>query len=1061
MPHNIYKLTYYLKFMKKLLQSLFILLFVISTAMAQNRTITGTVTARADGTPLPGVSVRVKGATTGVATNIDGKFSIVVANSVTALDFFYIGYKAETINIGKSNTLNVSLDTDTRVLSQVVVTAYGTQIKKALTGSVATVTAADLENRVISNATQALAGAAPGISTSSGNGQPGSDAGIRIRGFGSVNASNAPLYVVDGFPYEGFLGDINANDIESISILKDASSTALYGARAANGVIVITTKKGSTADPKFNVNVTKGVSSRAIPEYDRVGVNDYYPLFWTALKNNRMYGNGDTEAAAITYANNTVGAQLIYNPFNVPANQLVTNDGKLNPNASLLYNDFDWISGMQNNGARNEAFIDYSAKQGKSDYYVSMGYIKDNGFVIGSDFERINGRVSINSKPKSWLTTGVNLAAALVDNNLANATSDNTGSIVNPFVFARGIGPIYPVRAYTATGEPVLDDKGVHMYDYGMHTGAVGRPGGAYPGRHVIYETMLNTNRGSRNSLNGRTFAEISFLRDFKFTTTLALDLTGTRGVSSQNKIVGDGVTNGGTSTRSSNEYRSVSFNQLLRYERKFGVHSVKALAGHESQKVDDTFLSGNRRLMNLDGNIELVNYVTLNGLTGSINSLRRDAYLSRVEYGFNDKIFVDASYRRDASSRFAPQSRWGNFYSVGAAWNLTSEDFLKGVQWLSNLKLRAAYGTVGNDALDTYFEYQALYSLTFNNATEPGALATKLPNPDLTWEVNKTFTAALDFALFNNRIDGSFEWFRRGSSQLLFDVPQGLSSSVTTRTENIGAMENRGFELLLNAKIIRSRDFKWDIQLNNTILKNKITSLPGGNTIPSGTKRLEEGKDIYNFYLRQWYGADPANGQGLWLRDPAIAATAAGSQSINGVDVTNNPNNALFDYSGSAIPDYFGSMNNTFTYKGISLSFLLNYQLGGKFYDSIYAGLFGLSYGTAVHKDALNSWSAPGQVNNIPRLDVANHGTYNTQSSRFLIDASYLTLRNISLAYTIPQSLVSKTGLQKIRVFAAGENIHMFSKRKGLNPMESFNGTNSNIYVPNRYISAGLNITL
>ncbi len=1047
--------------MKKLLQSLFILLFVAATAMAQNRTITGTVTSRADGLPLPGVSVKVKGSSTGVATGTNGKFSITVNSSATTLEFSSIGFVAQNISLGTTSTINVALEADSKSLSEVVVVAYGTQKKESITGSVARIGAADLESRVITNITQALAGAAPGISTNSGNGQPGNNADIRIRGFGSINASNSPLYVVDGFPYEGYIGDINSNDVESISILKDASSTALYGARAANGVIIITTKRGGSADPKLNVNYTGGLSSRAIQEYDKVDVYEYYPLFWQALKNNRMYSNGDTEAAAKTYASNTVGTQLVYNPFNIPANQLVTEDGKLNPNAQLLYNDFDWIKGMQNNGVRNEASLDYSAKQQKSDYYVSLGYTKDNGFVIGSDFERINSRISINSTPKSWLKLGINLAGALASNNLANATADDSGAINNPFVFARGIGPIYPVRAYTAAGEPVLDDKGVHMYDYGMHPGAVGRPGGAYPGRHIIYETLLNTDRSSRSSITGRTFAEVSFLKHFKFTTSLALDLANYRSMTVRSKVVGDGVTNGGTSSRSSNEYRNVSFNQLLRYEREFGLHSLKVLAGHEAQKVDNTYLSGNRRLMNLDGNVELVNYVTLNGLSGYVNNLRRDAYLSKVEYSFNNKFFADASYRRDGSARFSRISRWGDFYSFGAAWNLTNEDFLKRTSWLSNLKLRTAYGTVGNDALSTYNEFQALYSLSYNNATEAGALATKLANDALTWEVNKTLTVGLDFAVLNNRIDATVEWFRRGSSQLLFDVPQGLSSMVTTRNENIGTMHNTGLEFTINAKVIRGKDFKWDVQFNNTFLKNKITKLPGGNTIPSGTKRLEEGKDIYAFYLRQWYGADPANGQGLWLRDPSFSTTAAGSQTINGVEVTSNPNNALWDYSGSAIPDYFGSYNNTFTYKGVSLSFLLNYQLGGKFYDSVYAGLFGLSYGTAVHKDALNSWSTPGQASNIPRLDVANYGTYNTQSSRFLIDASYLTIRNISLGYTIPTSLVKKAGLQRIKVFASGENVYMFSKRKGLNPMESFNGTNSNVYVPNRYVSAGLNVTL
>jgi len=1030
--------------------------------MAQEKTVTGKVTDEKDNTPLSGVSVSVKGTTIGTTTGTDGTFSLTVPETAKALHFTLVDYtEVEVLLAGKTN-FTLTMASASKALSEVVVVAYGNQKKESITGSVAVIGSEQLQTRLATNISQALAGAAPGISATSGNGQPGSSAAIRIRGFGSVNASNSPLYVVDGFPYEGFIGDLNTNDIESITLLKDASSTALYGARAANGVVMITTKKGKKGAPKINITASTGISQRGIAEYDRVGTMDYYPVMWQALKNSLMYpasGTGQTEAAASLQASNTIASQLIYNPFNVTNTTIVGTDGKLNPNASLLYNDFDWFSPISKNGKRNEVAFNTSSKLDKTDYFISFNYLKDEGFVMKSDYERISARINLNTQLKDWLRSGLNLSGVFVTANQASASDDNTSSIINPFVFARGIGPIYPVHAFTATGSPVLDASGTQVYDYGIHAGAINRPQGAFPGRHVIYETELNKNVDTRNSLIGRTFLEGTIAKYFTATVNLGVDMNNVRSMSFQNKIVGDGVTAGGTSSRSSNEYRTVSMNQLINYKRKYaGVHEVGLLLGHENQWVDETYFSGNRRGMNLDGNYELVNFVTLNGVTGNIDRLRRDAYFSRLNYAYSNKYFLDVSFRRDASSRFAPKSRWGNFYSVGASWYIIRESFMKDVEWLSDLKIRAAYGTVGNDALGSYYAYQALYGLGWNNAAEPGALASSLVNEDLTWEVNKTTSLGIDFGFLKNRITGTLELFDRGSSELLFDVPQGLSSVVTTRTENIGSMSNKGIELQLNADVIKTKNFKWELQVNATSLKNKIKKLPNGQPITSGTKRLEEGRDIYAFYLRQFYGVDPNDGASLYAALPGI--TTGYRISAKGDTVVTNPTNARFGYSGSAIPKYFGSVSTTFNYKGFSVSGLFNYQIGGKFYDGNYAALMSPGYGRSLHADALNSWKTPGDLSGIPRVDIASTGNINAQSSRFLIDASYISLRNMTVAYAFGKTLLSKIKCDQMKVYLSGENIFVASKRKGLNPAESFNGTNSNIYVPNRIISAGINLT-
>lgn len=1042
--------------MRKLSLLLFGVVLMATQAMAQ-RTITGTVTD-VNGLPLGGVSILVKGTTTGTSSRPDGTYTLKLPANAKTLVFTSVDFETMEASIGSLQTINASLKVLDKSMQEVVVTAYGSQKRESITGAISKIGPDQLEGRGVSNVSQALAGAAPGISATSGSGQPGSSAAIRIRGFGSINASSSPLYVVDGFPYEGYIGDLNVNDIESISLLKDASSSALYGARAANGVVVVTTKKGKKPTPKVGLIATTGFSQRGVQEYDRVGTNDYYPIMWQALKNSLVYpvsGTGLSESAAAAQASATIANQLIYNPYNVPNGSIVGVDGKLNPAAQLLYNDFDWYAPLSKNGPRQDLSLNVSAKQDKTDYYASLNYVSDKGFLLKSDFERIAGRISLNTQVKPWLKTGLNISGVLVTTN--NAATGTSNTFVNPFNTARSMGPIYPVHAFDNMGNPVLDANGVQYYDYGQHPGAINRPLGASPGRHVIYETILNEDINSRNSMIGRTYVETKFLKDFTFRVNLGLDLNNDRQKRFQNPIVGDGATPNGRASRNSDEYRNVTLNQLLNYNKAFNNHDLAVLLGHESQKVDQTFFSGSRIGQIVEGNLEPVNFVTLENITGSFDKLTREAYFSRINYGYDKKYFVDVSYRRDASSRFAKNSRWGNFYSVGASWFISRESFFSNNGWLSDLKIRAAYGTVGNDALDTYYEYQALYGLGYNNTSEPGAIATKLSNENLTWEVNKTYSLGLDFGLFRNRITGTIELFDRGSSKLLFDVPQGLSSIVTTRTENIGSMSNRGVEIQLNADIIKSKDFKWDVTINATSLKNKIKKLPDGRAIPSGTKRLEEGKDIYAFYLRQWFGVDPSDGSGLYIADPTATTDL---RVVKGVTVTTNSSNALYDYSGSAIPKLFGSFTNTFAYRGIGLSFLLNYQVGGKFYDAVYAGLLTPNYGASLHADVLKSWQAPGDNSAIPRFDITSSSRFNAQSNRFLIDASYLNIRNLSISYSLSKNVLDKIKVDQFKFYVSGENLYISSKRKGLNPAESFNGTNSNVYVPNRILSFGINVT-
>lgn len=1049
--------------MKKLLQSLFILLFVTTTAMAQNRTITGTVTSKEDGLPLPGVSVKVKGTNIGVSTGSTGRFSLSVPASAKVLEFSSIGFATTDVTIGTSNVVNASLSTDSKSLSEVVVVAYGTQKKEAITGSVSSISAADLENRPITNVTAALQGAAPGISVLSSNGQPGASAGVRIRGFGSFSASNSPLYVLDGSVYDGSLGDINQNDIESVSVLKDASSSALYGSRGANGVVIITTKKGKSAQPQLSANIVQGYSERGIPEYDRVNAYEYYPLVWQGIKNNLMYTASPalSEAAAATKASADVYTNLVYNPFNVPGAQLVGTDGKLNPAATLLYNDFDWYEPMTRAGKRTDANVSLSGRNDKSDYYVSLGYLNDQGFIIGSDFKRFNARMNVNAQIKPWLRSGLNLSGVFSNvNNASDAATGNGASFVNAFSFARNIGPIYPVRAFDAAGQPVFNNlTNEQWYDYGLHPGALTRPQGASPGRHVLYETLLNQNISRRNQLGARSFVEVKFLKDFKFTPSISIDIRNNNNNVYWNPTVGDGQTQKGYKSQNNSTITSYTFNQILNYDKQIQDHTFSALVGHENYDYGYRIFSASRTQLNLQGNTEFANFVNNNSSSGQADNDRIESYFSKFAYNYQGKYFFDASLRRDGSSRFAKDARWGTFYSLGASWAI-NKDFFQGVKWLDDLRLKASYGEVGNNLLDGYYLDRAFYELGWNNGVEPGALLVSAANPELKWESQNTFNLGLNFSLFKNRIFGEAEFFRKNVNDLLFSVPQPMSDPVTSIPQNVGSMYNQGFEIMLGGDIVRTADFKWTAVTNATFLKNKVTKLPVENpTIVSGTKRREVGYDYYQFWLRQYAGVDPSDGAALYVPDYTTTIAASAKRTVNGVEYVTVQSNALFARSGSAIPDMMGSLNNTFSYKNLSLSVLLNYQIGGKFYDSNYAGLMGgASYGGALHKDLQNAWTQTNTGSSIPRYDIGNTNNINAASTRWLIDGSYLAIRNINLAYNLPKTWLGKVDVKSARLFVTGENLHLFSKRKGLNPTESFDGTNSTVFPQARILSVGLN---
>lgn len=1027
---------------------LFLSLIGIPGSYAQNQKISGTVRDASDNKPLAGASITIRGAQAGVATDRQGKFSII-ANRNDELIVSFVGMKSEIVRVANNHSPEIRLEPVSIQENEVLVIGFGTAPSTSYVGSASTIRQSEFNTRPLTNILQALDGSVPGLRMTSGSGQPGSSPEIRIRGIGSVTASAAPLCIVDGVPYTGDISNLSTEDVDNVSILKDATSSALYGSRGANGVIIITTRKGRATAPTFKVKINQGFSMRGIPEYDRVDAYGYYPLMWEAYRNSMVYHKENPQAIEIashiaSYGNE--GAQSIVgilgnNPFDVADNELVNTDGQLNPNARLLYaNDLNWEDALTRIGNRGDYSLSASGGSQTTTYYLSVNYMKDKGYLLKSELERTSARANISIRPRRWLQTGINLSGAIHDSSYPNL-SNNSG-YSNPFFFTRNLAPIFPIHQHAPTGELLYDSFGKPLYEWTR------RAEKAYPGHHIIAETEANNNSSKQNTLNSRAFAELRFFEGLTFTFNAAYDLTNNLISEYENPKVGDAA-GSGRSKRTNDRYDMVNFNQLLNFKHFFGLHGVEALFGHESYSNTYKFLYGKREGVITEGNDEFINFTETTGLTSYTDQYRTEGYFTRLGYNYNNRYSVSGSYRRDGSSRFQKDARWGDFWSVGAAWLINREQFMQSAGWVELLKLRTSYGQTGNDNTDSWFPWQSLYSIN-NNGKESGFIQnTAAGNRHLKWEQNKHFDIALEFN-FLNRISGTIEFFNRVTDDLLFNVPQPLSGGVLTQWQNSGSMYNRGIEIDLRATpIIRS--LKWDIGFQLTRLKNEITSLPQKEISANYHKRMT-GHSIYDYFLPVFAGVDPGNGDALYRMD-----VVDNNGNATGETTTNDINKAASYYCGTSLPKIYGSIDNTLSYKNLLFSFRFTYRLGGKTYDDAYSSLMHSgSYGRALHSDILNRWQKPGDKTNIPRLDSGNNDNLVAPTNRWLTNASYLSLKTATLSYKLPENISAFLSLKDIRIYAAGENLFMLTHRKGMNPQNNFIGVSGNDYSPARIFSFG-----
>ncbi len=1029
--------------------------------------ITGTVTDKKRSTPLRGVTVKVRGEQKGQITGVDGKYSLDVKKG-KVLEFAYVGFKARTVTVENASVYDVALDEDIVLLEEAVVVGYGSVSKKSFVGSASTVSAKALESRPITNVSQALIGAVPGVQVLAGSGQPGQGASISIRGYGSINASSAPLYVVDGTIFNGNLSDISTQDIESLTVLKDAASTAIYGASSGNGVILIQTKKGQGQGvPSVTFSTSHGLSSRAIPEYERVGVYDYYPAMWTQLRNGFIYSDGLTVDAANARATSGIYDLLKYNPFKGVANNQIVLNGSLNPAAKeLLYgDDLDWDKALSRTGYRQEYNLSLGNKAGNWETYAALGYLNENGYSIRTNYERFSGRGNVTYTPTNWMKTGINLSVFRVASQ--NAADGSSTGYVNPFFFTRYIGPIYPIYEHDdVTGAYTLDAQGNKIYDFRKTRGAAGSSG-----RHVLAETMLNNRVFGRDGLNARTFLELNLLEGLKFTTNVGYDITNSATSQYENRIVGDAA---GSGRIYKWQARSTTFtiNELLEYTTTIAdKHSISALAGHENYYYTYQFIEAQKSSQILNGIEEFANYVINDGTGSYIDSYRKESFFGRLSYDYDSKYYASLSYRKDGTSRFDPAMRWGDFWSVGGAWRITQEDFMRSADWISNLKLRASYGETGNDQLidangnNLYYPYKGLFGLGYNNYTDPGILLTVFGNSKLKWETQVTYDVALEFAFLNNMIRGTLEVFNKESRDLLFDVPLPISSGGSSISQNIGKVQNRGIEFDIEADVIADKSFRWTIGANATLVKNEIVQLPEGQKeIITGTKKYIVGVSRYEFWLRDYRGVDSKDGAALYTFDGVNQRYSATTERIVGSDtLTTSLPKAMFKYQGNSIPTVMGGFNTSFRYEGFSLAVAFAYQVGGKTYDNAYISLMSQNQmGGALHVDALNkSWKKEGDVTTVPRLDARQAANFDGGSSRWLIASDALVLKSVVLGFALPGDIAESLFVKSARINLSAENLFFWTARTGLNPMQTFQGTGSNGYTssPARTLTLGLQV--
>lgn len=1064
--------------MRRRLTSLGLLAFLGLGTMAFAQ-VTGVVND-ANNFPESDVEVTVKGTDKVTYTDENGNFNI----DAKVGDTLVINGKEFKVTSNNLGALRYST-TENVDLGEVVVTGYGQVNRETFVGTASEVKGDVLNRKNVSNVSQALAGEVAGVRVINTSGQPGSDATIRVRGFGSVNGNRNPLYVLDGVPYDGTLSSINPEDIENLTVLKDATATAIYGARGTNGVIVITTKKGKKDSSEIVLEQKTGVNVSFLPRYDVIkSPEQYTELAWQSMYNYAKYGGAGAagQADPTAYANANLfggnGISTAYNPWNADGKDLIDPaTGKFRNGVSRKYNPENWEDYGFQTSIRNETNLSISGGSGKTQYYTSFGYLNDEGYLINSKFERYSTRLGVTHQAKDWLTGSLNIGYAH-SKSKNNGQSADSGSI---FWFVDNIPSIYPLFLRDANGNIVEDTRyGGPRYDYGDEHAAGGRGFGL--GTNAIADALYGKDVSLRHEMNANAYLKADILPYLSFETRLGGNFNTRSRAQVDSKYYGPSATadTQGSITKYDYDTFNYTFLQMLKFDKRFGKHNVSAFIAHESTDYRYEIFYASKKNMILDGSTDL------NAATDVISAQSYrlewglESYFANLAYDFDGKYLFTANVRRDGSSRFINKDQqWGTFGSVGAGWVISRENFLKDSRAVKLLKLKASYGVVGDQGGVGYYPGYGKYQ-AFPLNGEQATYFDNIGYPDLTWEKSKIFQTGIEFAfLKNSMISGSVDFYSKTTDNLIFDRRTPISLGYAIMKVNGGKLLNQGIEFTLNTDFIKTKDAFLSLSINGEILKNEITEMPydpitGTNKLidVQGSFGWAKGKSIYDYYMADWAGVNQANGRGQWVQyfvdNDGDGVFGAGDTNIRNLHdfqsknpdanitkgVTENYANASLAYVGkSAIPDIRGGFTLNAGYKGFSLSTQFLYSIGGYAYDGAYASLMSnRNIGSNNwHKDMLNSWNDASYNQNttsdVPRLSNGmiisgqNDTQFTSVSSRFLTKSDYLALNNVKFGYEFTKEMLSRTGLAGLNLFVSGDNLWITTKRKGFNPSTSENG--------------------
>ena len=1086
----------------------------LSLGMMAEKQISGVVLDSSN-EPVIGASITVKGTSLGTISDYDGEFLLSVPDDATIVVVSFVGMQTQEVAIQARMT--IILHEATEIIQEVVVTGYGNVSKGSFAGSAQSVDAEVIEKKSPTEVSKALAGEVAGVQVVNTSGQPGTNATLVIRGVGSLNGSATPLYVVDGVTYDGDISAIDPGDIASTTVLKDAAATALYGSRGANGVVVITTKKGnSNEEGKIDVDVKYGANMRLLPLYDVItSPEEYVTMSWWSLYNSFRIVNGEKQYTAAKNASkalySSAGLPVGYNLWNANGEYLVNSGlifdkkgnvvgGELNPTFDMSiprrkgYENLEsWRDEIFRIGQKANATVKFHGGTEKVDYYTSIGYLKDEGYYQSSDYSRITLRSNLNFTPKKWLKGNLNVSYSYSDMNSPNQEGD--GAMNNGFYYVNAIPAIYPVFLRNDYGETYIDPRtGRLAYDYGDEKGrSFGfgiNPAGA------LY---LDKQKQVQHTVNAQGGLELKLYKGLKLSVDAGLHYYNNLYSDLTNKYYGDAAGIGRLLQQSTNAL-SFTAKEMLSYVTNIGDHNIDAAVVHENLYYRSNYVYGYKAYLADGESLNLSNAIQMNAIEGNADGFAMDSYLARMTYSYDEKYLISANYRADGSSRYAPGHRWGHFGSVSAAWSFTNEDFMEPVsEWIKNGKLRLSWGVLGNQ-VESLYSYTDLYSIVNVNG-EIGYLWGSKGNENITWERANTTDVGLEFSV-GKYLDVELDYFHKLTDNMLFGRAIAPSLGYSSKPVNDAKMQNQGVEFTFKAHAVDTRNVKLDIRLNGAHYKNKMVEMPidyydaNGNPVRQKMSgAMAVGHSMYDHYTVEYGGVDPETGDALykayydsrdggWLADkgnneynyiPSLHHWMM-EQEEKGVDnyeqylrdtMIVDMSFATSKYVGkSYLPDLSGGIGFDLDVYGVTLSVACSYQIGGYGYDYTYMTLManGPVGGHNWHTDMRNAWTENNTNTDIPRLSNAN-GMYdsyaNAASTRFLTSNSYFSLNSIQMGYNFPKKLVEKIKLNRLHIYLSADNLAIATARKGYNPMTSFTGSSdTHGYSPLSTVMGGIKLS-